>query len=55
MAIDFVYPEYEVVRNEARCIACRVCERQCSNEVHVYSEARGALMSDERKCVNCQR
>ena len=55
MAIDFVYPEYEVVRNEARCIACRVCERQCSNEVHVYSEARGAMMSDERKCVNCQR
>ena len=55
MAIDFVYPEYEVARNEARCIACRVCERQCSNEVHVYSEARGAMMSDERKCVNCQR
>ena len=55
MAIDFVYPEYEVVRNEARCIACRVCERQCSNEVHIYSEARGAMMSDERKCVNCQR
>lgn len=55
MAIEFVYPEYEVVRNDARCIACRVCERQCSNEVHSYSEARGTMMSDERRCVNCQR
>ena len=23
MAIDFLYPQYEVVRNPARCIACR--------------------------------
>ena len=25
MAIDFLYPQYEVVRNPARCIACRAC------------------------------
>ena len=37
MAIDFLYPQYEVVRNPARCIACRACERQCSNEVHALS------------------
>ena len=55
MGVDFIYPEFEVVRNEARCIACRVCERQCANEVHWWSEERGLMMSDETKCVNCQR
>ena len=34
MAVDFFYPGYEVVRNQDRCIACRVCERQCANHVH---------------------
>lgn len=53
MAIDFLYPEYEVVRNMNRCIACRVCERQCANEVH--SIADGIMVSDEAKCVNCHR
>ena len=55
MGVDFIYPEFEVIRNETRCIACKVCERQCSNEVHTYSEERGIMMSDESKCVNCQR
>ncbi len=55
MGIDFIYPEFEVVRNESRCITCRVCERQCSNEVHFFSPERGIMMSDETKCVNCQR
>ena len=55
MGVDFIYPEFEVVRNENRCVACRVCERQCANEVHRYSEERGMMVSDETKCVNCQR
>ncbi len=55
MSHHFLYPEYEVVRNESRCIACRVCERQCSNEVHAYDENRKLMVSDEIKCVNCQR
>ncbi len=55
MGIQFIQPEFEVVRNEARCIACRVCERQCANEVHRYSEERGIMLSDESKCVDCQR
>ncbi|MBQ6545392.1 MAG: 4Fe-4S binding protein, partial [Lachnospiraceae bacterium] len=55
MGVEFIYPEFEVVRNEARCIACRVCERQCANEVHSYSAERGVMMSDESRCVNCQR
>ena len=55
MGVEYLYPEFEVVRNEARCIACRVCERQCSNEVHSFLSERGIMMSDESKCVNCQR
>ena len=55
MGVEFIYPEFEVVRNENRCIACRVCERQCSNEVHRYDPERGVMLSDESKCVDCQR
>lgn len=55
MGIEFIYPEFEVIRNENRCIACRVCERQCANEVHSYDEDRKGMLSDESKCVNCHR
>lgn len=55
MGIEFLYPEFEVVRNENRCINCRVCERQCANEVHRYDPDRDKMVSDESKCVNCQR
>ena len=53
--IDYFYPEFEVVRRDERCIRCRVCERQCSNEVHRYDPEKDMLISDEAKCVNCQR
>ena len=55
MGIEFVYPEFDVIRNTDRCIACRVCERQCANEVHSFNEVKGVMMADETKCVNCHR
>ena len=55
MSIQYVYPEFEVVRNEKRCIACRVCERQCANGVHSYDPDGKVMISDESQCVNCQR
>ena len=55
MGADFIYPEFEVIRNESRCTVCRVCERQCANEVHSFDPERGIMVSDETKCVNCQR
>ncbi|MBO6159058.1 MAG: alpha-hydroxy-acid oxidizing protein [Firmicutes bacterium] len=55
MGIDYIVPEFEVDRNEQRCIHCRVCECQCANEVHSYSKEAGIMLSDETRCVNCQR
>ncbi len=55
MGIEFIYPEFEVVRNKDRCISCRVCEKQCANKVHHYDAERNVMLSEEAKCVNCQR
>jgi len=55
MPIDFIYPEFEVIRNPQRCITCRVCERQCANEVHSYDEELKMMKSDDSKCVDCHR
>lgn len=55
MGIDYLYPEYEVVRNATKCIGCRVCERQCANEVHRYDADLKAMVSDDSKCVCCHR
>ncbi|MGI6095909.1 MAG: glutamate synthase-related protein [Lachnospiraceae bacterium] len=55
MSIEFIYPEFEVIRNENRCTVCRVCEYQCANEVHILDPGSGRMVSDESKCVNCQR
>ena len=55
MYADFIYPEYEVVRNYQRCIACRAWERQCANEVHRYDADEQMMTADDAKCVNCHR
>mgnify|MGYP001198509110 FL=1 len=55
MPIEYIYPEYEVLRNTDRCIACRVCERQCANEVHRYDPDLKMMLADDSKCVNCHR
>ena len=55
MSVEFIYPEFEVVRNMERCTVCRICERQCANEVHSFRKDRGVMEADETKCVNCQR
>ncbi len=55
MSVSYIVPEFEVIRNHDRCIACRVCERQCANEVHTYDADGKVMLSDEAKCVDCQR
>jgi len=53
--IRYLQNEFEVLRDQTRCIACRVCERQCANEVHRFDPDTGRMASDEMKCVDCQR
>ena len=55
MGINYQLPEYEIYRNADKCIKCRVCERQCANEVHYYDADFDRMMCDETKCVNCHR
>ena len=55
MAINDCFPDYEVIRNNDRCIKCKVCVKQCANEVHTYDEKSEKLLADESQCVNCHR
>ena len=55
MDVNFIYPEFEIIRNMDRCISCRLCEKQCANEAHLFDAERKIMISDETKCVNCQR
>ena len=55
MPVNFFPPQFEVLRNTDKCIACRACERQCSNEVHYYDEDYGKMLAREANCVDCQR
>ena len=43
MAIDFLYPQYEVVRNNDRCINCRACAKRCPYELDTPKLLRAAL------------
>lgn len=55
MGINYLYPPFEIIRNQDRCITCRVCERQCANLVHHYDAEKGRMTADESLCVNCHR
>lgn len=55
MSLNYDVPGFIVERDDARCINCKVCARQCANEVHYYDEDDGKMASDTMKCVNCHR
>ena len=55
MERSFLLPEFDVIRNPERCVNCRVCERQCSHGVHVFDPKTKTMVSDEARCVDCQR
>lgn len=53
--LDYLLPRYKVLRDQDLCVQCGVCERSCSNEVHVVDEELGRVTAEHAKCVNCQR
>lgn len=55
MSVNYIHPEYEIIRNFDKCTVCRVCERQCANKAHIYLEDKDKLVCDDKECVNCQR
>lgn len=55
MQTDYIYPRYEVERRENRCSGCGLCVKECSYGVHYFAKDGRTLLSDDAKCVNCQR
>ncbi len=55
MGLEFVYPDYEVVRNTYKCTKCKICVQQCANAVHKYLQDYDRFSTDDEKCVVCQR
>lgn len=55
MSISLITPQFEVLRDEKKCIQCKVCVKQCANEVHKYDEEDNVVLADDAKCVNCHR
>ena len=55
MSINYIQPDFEVVRDNARCTNCKVCEKQCANQVHQYDAETNQMIADSSKCVCCHR
>lgn len=55
MAISLLTPEFIIERNDARCIRCQVCVRQCANLAHIYDQEEDRVLADDLRCVNCHR
>ncbi len=55
MGTDYLFPRFEVLRDDARCIRCGGCAVQCPHGVHQFDRDTKALHIQASKCVNCQR
>jgi glutamate synthase domain-containing protein 2 len=55
MNLNFNSPLFEVIRDEKKCVKCKVCVMECSNKVHSYDEKKDVFKTDDIKCVNCYR
>ncbi|GLI39078.1 IMP dehydrogenase [Geobacter hydrogenophilus] len=49
------FNEFIIDRNDATCIRCKVCVRQCAYEVHAYEATADALTEDNTLCIGCRR
>jgi len=55
MSLSLLAAEFQIERDETRCVACQVCVRQCANDVHTYDPEDDRVTSDETRCVGCHR
>jgi glutamate synthase domain-containing protein 2 len=55
MSLNVNESEFQIIRDEDKCIACKVCVRQCANDAHSYDADDGKVCADNAKCVNCHR
>ncbi|MBN1299558.1 MAG: 4Fe-4S dicluster domain-containing protein [Actinobacteria bacterium] len=55
MALELNQSEFTVERDLDKCIACEVCVRQCSNDVHEFDADDKTVLSESSKCVGCHR
>ena len=51
MGIDYIYPPFEVVRDPARCISCRLCEKACDADAISVDDFVAHI--DYSKCTVC--
>lgn len=49
------FNEFIIDRDDAKCIRCKVCVRQCAYEVHSYIAADDALAEVNSNCIGCRR
>lgn len=51
----YIEPEFNVDRDNDRCIRCKVCVNQCTYDTHYYDAEEDVVKSREENCVNCHR
>ncbi len=55
MSQSYLPAEFNVGRDDEKCIRCEVCVNQCPFDVHSYDEEEDEIKSDNSKCVGCHR
>lgn len=51
----YIPTRFKIERDDARCIRCQVCVRQCSFEAHSYDAELDEVKGIDEKCVDCHR
>ncbi|MEG0297294.1 MAG: glutamate synthase-related protein [Clostridium sp.] len=52
---NYVYPNFDVIKDNDKCINCKICVKQCANEVYKYDEKKNKIVINSATCVNCHR
>ena len=55
MKLRGIPPEFTIEREDKKCIRCKVCENQCSFDVHTYDEEKDSMKEEEYNCIGCHR